>query len=58
MKWIKCTDESFPDLNNRFVLIRYRDDSKKFKYHLYNDCPYGWNVLEKKDAEFITLRIS
>ena len=58
MRWIKCTDESYPDLNNRFILIRYRDDNKKFKYHLYNDCPYGWNVLERKNAEFTTLRIS
>ena len=58
MKWHKCNEEDIPDLNTNFILVRYKEDNKYFKYHIYTDCPLGWNVLERKNAEFMTLRIS
>lgn len=58
MKWIKCSKQELPDLNTNFILIRFKEEDKYFKYYIYNDCPFGWNVLERKDAEFTTLRIS
>ena len=59
MKWFKCSEQELPDINQRFILIRYKDiEDGYFKYYIYLDCPYGWNVLERLDAEFTTLRIS
>ena len=59
MKWIKCSEEDIPDLNQRFILVRFKDnDLRLFNYYVYSECPYGWNVLERKNAEFTTLRIS
>lgn len=58
MKWIKCSDNEYPDVNQRFILIRFKDDDSKFYYYIYSNCPYGWNVLRRKNAEFTTLRIA
>lgn len=59
MRWCKCKEEDYPDINKKFILIRFKDNSPGyFQYYIYDDCPYGWNVLERKDAEFTTLRIA
>lgn len=58
MKWHKCNEEDIPDLNSDFVLVRYKENNKYFKYYIYSNCQLGWNVLERKNAEFTTLRIS
>lgn len=58
MKWHKCCDESYPDINQRFILVRFREEDKYFRYYIYDECPYGWNILERKNAEFTILDAS
>lgn len=58
MKWHSCEEMDYPDINTNFILVRYKENNGYFKYYLYNDCPYGWNILMRKHAEFTILRIS
>lgn len=55
-KWNKCTEGGYPDINNRLILVRYKDSIDNcFYYYIYSECPYGWNVLIRRNAEYMIL---
>lgn len=53
MKFENCSDSNYPsDINKCLVRI---PDGGDFKYYIYANCPYGWNVLISVNAQYCDL---
>lgn len=52
-----CDDEHYPEPDQEAsCLIRYPDHGR-YHYWLWENCPWGWNVLERNHGEFCILNI-
>lgn len=48
-----CDNEHYPDPEQeQRCIIRYKDDDGQWKYWHWNQCPWGWNVLERHNGEY------
>ena len=51
-QWIDCTDENYWQTDTDIVCYMLEDD---FYINTKRNCPYGWNVLCRLNAKFMSV---
>lgn len=52
--WNPCSEECYPTESDDIVIIALHN-GETWQYWLYDDCPYGWNVLCRNKAYWKTI---
>lgn len=55
-QWIDCTDENYWQTEDDICFVPPIDDESEYLFFgSKRECPYGWNVLVRNNAKFMTV---
>lgn len=56
--WIDCTDDNYYQTDDDIVWVPSYDSEDKYLYFgRYTNCPYGWNILVRLGAKFMSIEL-